>query len=69
MKKWNTPIVEEVAVQETAGGIWKVGLEGPFNILLGKTPCQPQPPIEELPEEVESGDRTDSTTSDVDSLS
>lgn len=36
MKTWNAPEVQELNINETAGGFWKVGLEGPFNVIFGK---------------------------------
>ncbi|MBR6643583.1 MAG: hypothetical protein IKL28_07990 [Lachnospiraceae bacterium] len=35
MKKWNAPEVAELNIAETAGGFWKVGVEGPFNVVFG----------------------------------
>jgi len=35
MKTWNAPEVEELNINETAGGFFKVGYEGPFDIILG----------------------------------
>ena len=35
MKKWNAPEVAELNITETAGGFWKVGVEGPFNVVFG----------------------------------
>ena len=36
MKTWNAPEVQELNINETAGGFWKVGVEGPYNIVFGK---------------------------------
>ena len=35
MKKWNTPSITELNINETANGYFKVGYEGPFDIVLG----------------------------------
>lgn len=36
MKTWNAPEVEELNINETAGGFLKIGYEGPFDILFGE---------------------------------
>ena len=33
MKKWNTPSIIELDINETANGYFKVGYEGPFEIV------------------------------------
>ena len=35
MKKWNTPSITELNINETANGYFKVGYEGPFDIVFG----------------------------------
>ncbi len=35
MKTWTTPAIAELGVEETANGFWKVGWEGPLNIIFG----------------------------------
>ena len=50
MKKWNTPSISELNINETANGFLNVGYEGPFDIVLGdKTnnkPVSPDPATE-----------------------
>jgi len=36
MKTWKNAEVVEVRIEETAGGLFNVDWEGPFNILCGK---------------------------------
>ena len=47
MKKWNTPSITELNINETANGYFKVGYEGPFDIVFGdrneNKPVAPDP--------------------------
>ena len=47
MKKWNTPSITELNINETANGYFKVGYEGPFDIVFGdrneNNPVAPDP--------------------------
>ena len=49
MKNWNAPEVQELNINETAGGFVKIGLEGPFNIIFGKEETTTPPTV--LPED------------------
>ena len=39
MKKWNTPSITELNINETANGIIKIGFESPLDILFGEKTC------------------------------
>lgn len=47
MKKWNTPSITELNINETANGYFKVGFEGPFDVVFGERnenkPVAPDP--------------------------
>ncbi len=45
MKKWNTPSITELNINETANGFLNVGFEGPYDIVFGdKTTDKPVAP-------------------------
>ena len=60
MKKWNTPSVEELNINETANGFFNLDWESPLNIISEKrpvTPVNPQP--DPTPTPVEPTDPVD----------
>lgn len=45
MKKWNTPDVTELNINETANGMFDVNWEGPYDFILGDhDKCDDQKP-------------------------
>lgn len=52
MKTWNAPEVQELSINETAGGFIKIGWEGPLDIVFGDGKEQnPELPEGELPKD------------------
>lgn len=51
MKTWNAPKVQELNINETAGGFIKIGWEGPLDIVFGKEETTPELPESELPKD------------------
>lgn len=50
MKTWNAPEVQELSINETAGGFIKIGWEGPFGVIFGDGKEETTTPPTDLPE-------------------
>ena len=63
MKTWKNAEVVEVSINETAGGFFKIGWEGPFNVVFGDKkapePQNPVQPVEPVQPEIEPGTPSD----------
>ena len=51
MKEWNAPEMVELNIAETANGFWKIGWEGPFDIVFGDKESENKEPDKEKVEQ------------------